>query len=109
MTIPEEDLEELRDICPDATIMSEGGYTYVYLPRLRLGQHDIILVREGLLCPQARDGYATRLFLSEPVPGKGNNWTRHQILDKTWHTWSWNHVPAGRPAQVLAQHMAALR
>lgn len=109
MTISEEDLAELRAICPGAAIMSEGGYAYVHLPRLKLGQGDSILIREGLLCLQVRDGYATRLFFLEAVPGKGNNWTAHRILDKTWHTWSWNNVPAGRPAQILAQHLAALR
>lgn len=109
MTISEEGLEELRLIYPGAVPMPEGGYTYAYLPRLKLGQGNCILIREGLLCLQARDGYATRLFLSEPVPGKGNNWTVHRILDKTWHTWSWNNVSPGRPAQVLAQHLAALR
>ncbi len=109
MTISGEDIEELRLICSGAAPMPEGGHTYVYLPRLKLGQGDSILIREGLLCLQARDGYATRLFLSEPVPGKGKNWTVHRILDKTWHTWSWKDVPPGRPAQVLAQHLAALR
>lgn len=109
MTISEEDLVEVRAICPSAAVMSEGGNTYVHLPQMKLGQGDSILIREGLLCPQARDGYATRLFLSEPVPGRGNNWTVHQILDKAWHTWSWQNVPAGRPAQILAQHLAALR
>lgn len=89
--------------------MLEGGYTYVFLPQLKIVHGNGILIRDALLCPQERDGYKNRLFLSEPVPGRGNNWSSHQILDKNWFTWSWNHVPADRLAVILAQHLTALR
>jgi len=65
-------------------------------------------VQEALLCIGSRDGYPTRLFLSSPVPGKGANWSVHNILGRAWHTISWNYVEYnGRPADVLANHLKA--
>lgn len=109
MIIPDDHLAELKALCREAAVMPEGGYAYVHLPILKIPHNNTIIVREALLCPQARDGYATRLFLSEPVPGKGNNWSTHVILDRTWHTWSWKDVQPDRLTVVLAQHLVALR
>ena len=110
MTVSDSDLKEIRDICPGATLFPEGGFTYIHLPGLKIPVNDKEpLVRDGLLCLQTHSGYPTRLFLSEPIPGKGSNWTVHRILEKTWHTCSWNNVPPDRPAAVLAQHLRALR
>lgn len=109
MSISEQTLEELRAVCPDAKVMQEGGYSYISLPQLKIPHVDGIVVRDALLCPQQKDGYLTRLYLSEPVSNRGQNWTMSRILDRTWHTWSWNNIPAGRPAAVLAQHLRALR
>ena len=91
--------------------MHEGGVTYVHLPKLRLppscGSKDV----EGLLRPgPGPDGYTTRLFLSEPCPGKGQNWTVHQILAKTWHTYSYNNVPSDLPLiEIFSNHFKVLR
>jgi len=109
VSIVEGELEDLRIGWPDARAMSEGGYSYVHLPVLKIPHDNAIIIREALFCPQQRDGYPNRLFLSEPVAGRGGNWIAHRILDKTWHTWSWNYVPAGRLTVMLAQHVAALR
>jgi len=107
MEVADEYLEEMRAISPDPTVKEAGGLTYIHLPRITAPNGTVM---GALLCLQGRDGYLTRLFLSEPVPGKGNNWTAHQILDKTWHTWSWNHVEANqRPMEIFAAHMKALR
>jgi hypothetical protein len=100
-------LEEMRCLCADARYVSEGSNTYVYIPSLKLCNGRMV---QALLCLTARDGYTTRLFLSEPIAGKGANWTTHRILDKTWHTWSWNQVLADqRPIEILADHLRALR
>lgn len=107
--VSEQDIEELQAVCEGARMMSEGGCEFAYLPHLKIPHADGTIVRDALLCLQQRDGYLTRLYLSEQVPGRGNNWTPHRILDRAWHTWSWNHVPADRPAVVLAQHLRALR
>lgn len=106
--VDEAAMNELRAISAGAQEMSEAGINYVYLPKLKLpcAPGDV----EALLCIQQHGGYTTRLFLSKPVPGKGANWTTHQILGKTWHTWSWNNVLADiRPAQILGAHLDALK
>jgi len=108
MPIAGEAMEELRQICPDAQELGESGITYIFLPCLKHPCASGTL--DGLLCPQQHGGYTTRLFLSVIIPGKGNNWSTHTILSRTWHTWSWNNVPADqRPAEILAQHLRALR
>ena len=104
---PSDELEELKRICSGAKEMPEGGITFILLPNLTIsGQGEV----DGLLCPQARDGYPTRLFLSRQIPGKGNNWTPHRILDRSWTSWSWTGVGAElRLAEILANHLGALR
>jgi hypothetical protein len=106
MRTPDE-FEELQRICPESKEMPEANIDYVFLPGLQIsGQGQV----DCLLCPQGRDGYATRLFLAKQIPGKGNNWTSHRILDRTWWTWSWKDVGVDlRLAEILAAHLCALR
>lgn len=101
-------MNELHTICPGAQEMTEGGIAYIHLPELKLPCPPGIV--EALLCIQQHSGYMTRLFLSKPVPGKGANWAAHQIFGRTWHTWSWNNVPANlRPAEMLRGHLNAFQ
>jgi hypothetical protein len=103
-------LKELGGMYPDVRVISEGGYHFVHIPKLTLPAGSRPAEVEALLCPQSRDGYSTRLFLSAPVSGKGNNWTQHRIADRTWHTWSWQNVHAGqRLTQILLGHLEAFR
>jgi len=104
-------LAELRAVCPGAVLMQEGGVTYVYLPQLRLPAGCDPAQVDALLRPgPGPDGYTTRLFLSHPFPNKGQNWTMHRILDKAWHTFSFNNVPADiRLIEILANHLKVLR
>ena len=107
MTVAPESLQELEAVSKDAKTMEVGGCTYIHLPMLTLPSGRVV---EALLRLGGNDGYSSRLFLSEPVSGKGANWSVHHILDKTWHTWSWKDVPPDiRPIEVLASHLAALR
>ena len=108
--LSEELLAELTRICEGAKEMAEGGYTFVYFPGLKIRTGENTVSLDALLCLQPRDGYPTRLFLSQQIQGRGNNWTTHRIVDRTWHTWSWNYVSSDpRPAQFLADHLRALR
>jgi hypothetical protein len=101
-------MNELRAVVSGAQEMIEAGITYIHLPELKLPC--ALGTTEALLCVQQHGGYTTRLFLSKPVSGKGANWSTHQILGRTWHTWSWNNVPANiRPAQILRGHLEAFR
>lgn len=103
-----DELKELQFICPGAREMCEGGADYVFLPALKIPGSAKAL--DALLCPHQHGGYTTRLFLSEVIPGKGQNWSCHTILSRVWHSWSWNNVPASqRAAEILAQHLRAIR
>jgi hypothetical protein len=106
--VDEAAMGELRTICPGAQEIIEAGITYIRLLELKLPCAPGVV--EALLCIQQHGGYTTRLFLAQQVPGKGSNWTCHQIFGRSWYTWSWNNVPANlRPAEILAGHLRAFR
>jgi hypothetical protein len=108
--VPAEHLQELRELFGEVRELTEDERNYIYLPRLILPRGCVPAEVEGLLCIQEHSGYATRLFLSQQVSGRGANWSMHRIVDRTWHTWSWNNVSAQlRPAAILAEHLRALR
>ena len=111
--ISQENLDELRKICAGEKVMQEGGIDYVFLHQLEIITSQGAYQMDALLCPsQHPSGYMTRLFLAEPLIGSGqsNNWTEHRILERNWHCWSWQNVPATQsPAQILAAHLRALR
>jgi hypothetical protein len=104
---PPEELETLKLICPNVKEMSEGDTTFYFLPDLKIsGQGNF----DALLCPQGRDGYPTRLFLSKKISGKGDNWKIHRIFDREWHTWSWKDVGVTLSlTEILSAHLDALR
>lgn len=106
-----EALKELQRICGEVSEMEEGGVKYIHLPNLKLPAGSDPPEVEALLRAEAGpDGYTTRLFLSSAYPTKGQNWTIHRILDKTWHTFSFNRVPADlRLIEILLNHLAVLR
>jgi hypothetical protein len=105
-----EHLQELGEVCGEVRELTEGGKIFIYIARLRLPAGCVPSEVEGLLCIQEHSGYATRLFLSHPIPGRGANWSVHHIVGRAWHSWSWNNVSAQlRPAQMLAEHLRALR
>ena len=90
--------------------MTDGSLQLIYMTGLPIetsGQ--TIVVPEALLCLSLHEGYSTRLFLSKQLP-KALNWSAKIVLGRTWYTWSWQGVPpTHRPAQILAQHLKALR
>lgn len=104
-----EALAELRDACPKAASMSEGEHEFIDLPSLTIHVGDKTVVRDALLSLKAHTGYTSRLYLSAPIEGRGNNWTTHTVLGRTWHTPSWNNVMPGRPVEMLLQHLKVYR
>jgi hypothetical protein len=105
-------LVSLREICPEASLISDGGKEYVFLPGLKITTDGKVVVVDALLRPGEHSGYNTRLFLAEPLPskGRGGGWSVHAILGRTWHTWSWRNVPETLPLpQMLLEHLWALR
>lgn len=112
--ISQESLALLQRSFPDAVVMKEGGQEFVFIPKLPVVTNRSTDVTEvdALLCPSAHSSYTTRLFLEKPFVGAGqsNNWSIHRILERQWHTWSWNNVPPGNALlQILASHLNALK
>lgn len=109
ITTVEDELAELRLFCGVVTEFREGDKRYFLLERVTLPAGCSPAATEALLCPHERDGYQTRLFLTQPVNGRGANWTVHRILDRNWHTWSWKGISQEqRLAQILRGHLRGL-
>jgi hypothetical protein len=109
MNVGTEELAEFKGVCPSASVKTEGAQEFIDLPALRIPVGDQIVVRDALLTMQNHGGYVSRLFLSAPIPGRGQNWTTPTVLGRTWHTPSWQHVAPGRPIEMLIQHLSAYR
>jgi hypothetical protein len=108
--IEAESLNKFLSVYPAAKAHSDGGFDFIYIPLLKMPEGCSPTEVEALLCPQKRDGYATRLFISQPIAGKGNNWTTHHILGRVWHSWSWQGVsPTQELTQILLGHLNAFR
>ena len=108
----EGELGELDQLCGGAKEYTEFGLNYILLPQLRLPHGCSPSAVDALLCLSCRDGYPTRLFFAQPIASKnGLNWNAQNvaILQRTWFAYSWNYVASGRPIEVLAQHLKALR
>ena len=110
MTIAAEQLEALNGLCEAAQVLREGAQEVVYLAKLKVRVGGAHYVVDAILWPAQHAGYTTRLFLSQPFPAKAANWTVHQILGRSWHSWSWQGVPASLPLlQMLLCHLDALK
>lgn len=112
MSSDESKLAGLREFCPEASWLSDASKEYVSLPLLKITTGGNIVEMAALLRPGEHSGYTTRLFLAQPLIGKGGGgaWSTHTICGRTWHTWSWNNVPATLPLpQMLLEHLWALR
>lgn len=102
--------EDLQAIVPGAIVMRDGAIDYVFLPGFKMQVAGTERMLDCLLCPVQHGGYTTRLFLSERLTQRGQNWSVHNILGREWHTWSWNDVPPTLPLmQILLAHLGALR
>lgn len=108
--IPQDQIDELKPLCSSVREFRPGEQPFLLMERLQLPPGCRPAEVDALLALHARDGYATRLYLSLPIPNRGANWTNVCLLDRTWHTWSWKDISAQqRAAQVLAGHLRALR
>lgn len=97
----------MRRINRRAELWDEGGQPLVYLPSMQIQHNRGKVPVDGLLC---HGSYTTRLFLSQPFPNRGQNWTVHHIMARAWHTMSYNNVPASLPwSEILAIHLGQLK
>ena len=110
MTISAESLISLCPFVDSPQALSEAGNDFVLLPNLKITVAGAIHARDGLLCPQTLHGYLTRLFISEPIPGRGQNWKRYMFFGRPWYSPSWQGVDATLPfPQMLLAHLGAYR
>lgn len=105
------DLTGLDAISSGISAFVDAGCRYVHLPALRFPMDCAPSSAAALICMDTRDGYPTRLYVSERVvtPSRALNWNSTvAIAGKTWHSYSWNYVPSSpRPVEVLIGHLAA--
>jgi hypothetical protein len=113
MEFPDEQIAELKQLCPEIKLCEEGGVTYFYLPNLQLPPGCTPAQVDALFCPTALHGYTSRLFFAQVISSpKPLNWnlTNSHILDRNWNAFSWKIDRTGlRLAQTLAIHLGAFR
>jgi hypothetical protein len=107
---PADQVEELKKAFAGLTWASEGPHAYILLPQLQLGAHCTPRVTDALLCPTSREGYATRMFYANVIEGAPvTNWSKHHILGRDWHAFSWQGVAASlRLMQMVLAHARPL-
>ncbi|MEP7375976.1 MAG: hypothetical protein ABI675_21450 [Chitinophagaceae bacterium] len=111
MEFPENEIEELRKIAPDLSFAQEGGHSYILIKNLSLPDGCIPGISDVLLCPQARDGYTSRLFFPVQITGcQERNWNKQlRVLETNWHAFSWKLEGNLRLAEMLLIHLNGLR
>lgn len=111
MPFPDDQVVELKHLCPDVQQCEEAGCTYLLLPGLKLPGGCSPSSTDALLCPSQRDGYAYRLFFAERVQSRAQlNWNanRVRILERNWDAFSWNVGGSPRLIQMVAAYLRHL-
>lgn len=112
MQFPDDQIEELKEICPGTQQYEEGSISYFFLPKLRTPDGCSPEEVDALLCPTAHHGYTSRLFFAQCISSpQQRNWsTEARIMERMWHAISWN-IPETnlRLAQILALQLRAFR
>jgi hypothetical protein len=112
MNFPDDQLQELKLLCPGVAAAEEGGKTYLLLPKLKLPETASIAETDALLLPTPLDGYDSRIYFPQKIDGpKTLNWTVNGalILDRQWFAHSWRTRPNLRLTQMVAAHLTAFR
>jgi len=113
MSFPEDELAELKQLCPGVSRCVDGGTAYFLLPGLQLPEGCTPVVADALLCPTPRDGYNSRLFFDRVVSSRqALNWHMQnvRIAERNWNVYSWKlNRPGLRLAQMIGEHLRALR
>lgn len=104
-SFPEDQVAELRQLCPGLQSAPEGDNILYSLPKLSLHEGCTPAAVDALLCPFEREGYPFRLYFAELIaaPVKLNwNTTGCRILERNWFAFSWK-VPGDlRLIQMVA-------
>lgn len=113
VNFPEEQIEELKQLCPEVSWCEDGGTSFFLLPALCLPDGCTPLKADALLCPTPRDGYNSRLFFDRVITSRqALNWHMQnvRIAERNWSVFSWKVNRTNlRLAQIVGEHMRALR
>jgi hypothetical protein len=112
MPFPQDQVAELKQLCPDVQECEEGGCTYVLIRGLKLPVGCSPSVTDTLLCPTPRDGYKFRLYFAVRVESSVQlNWNANQvrILEMNWYAYSWTVAPEPRLIQMVAAYLRHLK
>jgi hypothetical protein len=104
----------LKTLYPKLSVASEGGVEYIRIEEMTLPAGATPRVVTALLCPTARDGYTSRLFLSEQIShsGKGTNWnpsTGTVLLGQKWWAVSWQTQAHPTLIAMVLDHLRAFQ
>ena len=108
---PEDQIAELRRVCPDLKRATETDCPFFFLPGLTLRDGCSPSSVDALLCPVLRDGYAFRLFFAEKVTTpKTLNWNFNgdRILERNWYAFSWTVDGNLRLAQMVSMLLSVM-
>jgi hypothetical protein len=113
MKFPEEQIKELRLICPGLKEFAESGNTYFYLPDLQLPMGCNPERIDALLCPTSAHGYKSRLFFAHQFSAQqSRNWStlNQRILERNWSAISWDYPQTNlRLAEILLVQLGAFK
>jgi hypothetical protein len=106
-----EELDELKNnCCSNVCEFEEGGYSYLFIPLLKLPPGCIPERTDALLCPQSHSGYPSRLFFLEKIQTpKTVNWNSEAfILGKLWYAFSYNNVSNMPLLHMVMNHLRGM-
>ena len=107
-----DELDELKSLSSNPVPLTEGGFEFVFMLKVKMPAGCTPSEVDLLLCPQTKDGYATRLYFSEQVTGpKSLNWNGSvRIAERNWVAYSWQGVASDqRLLQILLGHLDAFK
>ena len=107
----EEGLKALREwLGYDVREFEESGYSFVYLPGLKMPPGCLPVQTDALLCPQPHSGYSSRLFFKERVKTpKPVNWNGQVfVLGHQWYAFSYSNVINTSLLDMVINHLRGM-
>jgi hypothetical protein len=112
---PEDQIDALKTLYPNLSLGEEAKTSFIRIEKLKLPAGCEPRVVTALLCPTDRDGYPSRLFISQKVThgGKGQNWNPQLsvvILGENWWAVSWKTTRSNQTlVEMVLDHLGAFR
>ena len=106
---PEAQIVPIIGLCPSAKLVDESGRKVVFLPSMcfQAGANDE--TQDLLFVPFAHSGYDSRLFFTKTVnAGVARNWTKHNLLNRTWWSPSYRVDTSLSWRDQILQHIKAV-